>query len=180
MHTNVVIIATKCVACELVYIEAEKKETSKRTRGELGKLQGINMHKLGKNFVKEVTDVRWIGTDTKRTQQGDQLQFEGVVRELTSSKLKEAKAWADERLVKKMAEMAEAEDTDKLLLLSKELFPGHDEPLNGEAGWWYAPKERVSYRKCKKCRLAKLTDEYSYTARGVSIAECKSCEDENA
>ena len=99
----------KCVACELVYIEAEKKDTSKRKRGELGalKLQGINMHKLGMNFVKEVTDVSlgWSGTDTKRTQQGDQLQFQGVtvVRVLMSSKLKEAKAWADERLVKKMA-----------------------------------------------------------------------------
>jgi hypothetical protein len=99
----------KCVAYELVYIEAEKKDTSKRKRGELGalKLQGINMHKLGMNFVKEVTDVSlgWSGTDTKRTQQGDQLQFQGVtvVRVLMSSKLKEAKAWADERLVKKMA-----------------------------------------------------------------------------
>ena len=39
---------------------------------------------------------------------------------------------------------------------------------------------RRSYRKCKQCRLAKLTDEYSYTARGLSIAECKSCEDKNA
>jgi hypothetical protein len=76
-------------------------------------------------------------------------------------------------------EMAEADDTDKLLLLSKELFPGHDEPLNGEARWWYAPKERVSYRKCKQWRSAKLTDDYRYTTRGVSKAECKSCEDEN-
>jgi hypothetical protein len=105
------------------------------------------MHKLGMNFVKKVTDVRWSGTDTKRTQKGDQLQFQGVVRALTSSKLKKAETWTDERLVKKMAEMAETEGTDKLLLLSKELFPGHDEPLNGEAGWWYAPKKRVSYRK---------------------------------
>ena len=27
--------------------------------------------------------------------------------------------------------------TDQLLLLSKELFPGHDKPLNREAGWWH-------------------------------------------
>ena len=109
----------KCAACELVYIEAEKKDTSKRKRGEFGKLQGINMHKLGRNFVKEVTDVRWSGSDTKRTQQGDQLQFQGVVRALTSSALEEAETWTDERLVKRMAEMAETEGTDKLLLLRK-------------------------------------------------------------
>ena len=122
----------KCVASELVYIEAEKKDTSKRKRGEFGKLQGINMHELGRNFVKEVTDVRWSGTDTKRTQQGDQLQFQGVVRALTNSTMEEAETWTDKGLVRRMAEMAETEDTDKLLLLrkdSKELFPGHDEPL---------------------------------------------------
>jgi hypothetical protein len=118
----------KCAGCELVYIESEKKDTSKRKRGELGKLQDINMHKLGMNCIKEVTDVRWSGTDAKRTKQGDQLQFQGVVRALTSSMLKEAEAWADERLVRRMAGMAEAEHTDKLLLLSKEIFPGHDEP----------------------------------------------------
>ena len=78
------------------------------------------MHKLGMNFVKEVTDVRWSGTDANCTQQGDQLQFQGVVSALTSSVSKEAEAWADEKLVRKMAGMAEAEDTDKLLLLSKE------------------------------------------------------------
>ena len=61
----------KCVGCEVVYIEAEKKDTSKRKRGELGKLKGINMHKLVMNFMKEVMDVRWSGTDAKRTQQGD-------------------------------------------------------------------------------------------------------------
>ena len=92
----------------------------------------------------------------------------------------EAETWTDERLVRKMAEMAETEGTDKLLLLSKELFPGHDEPLNREAGWWYDPKERVSYRKCKQCQSAKLTEDYNDTTRGVSRAECKSCEDENA
>ena len=53
---------------------------------------------------------------------------------MTNSTLEEAETWTDERLVRRMAEMAETEDTDKLLLLRKELFPGHDEPLNGEAG----------------------------------------------
>ena len=124
------------------------------------------MHKLGRNFVKEVTDVRWSGTDTKRTQQGDQLQFQGVVRALTSSTLEVAETWTDERLVRKMAGMARTGGTDQLLLPSKELFPGHDEPLNGEAGWWYDPKERVSYRKCKHCHSAKLKEDYNFTKRG--------------
>ena len=91
-----------------------------------------------------------------------------------------AETWTDERLVRKMAGMARTGGTDQLLLLSKELFPGHDEPLNREVGWWYTPKERVSYRKCKHCQSAKLTEDYNFTTRGGSRAECKSCEDENA
>ena len=170
----------KCVACELVYIEAEKQDTSKRKRGKLGRQQGINMHKLGENFVKEVTDVRWSGTDTKRTQQGDQLQFQGVVKALPSKTLEAAAEWTEARLVKEMVKIAGTENADQLLLLSKELFPGHDEPLNGEAGWWYAPKEQVCYRKCKRCLSAKLTEDYNLTRTGQSRAECKSCEEETA
>ena len=93
------------------------------------------MHKLGENFVKEVTDVRWSGTDTKRTQQGDQLQFQGVVKALPSKTLEAAAEWTEAKLVKEMVKIAGTENADRLLLLSKELFPGHDEPLNGEAGW---------------------------------------------
>ena len=99
---------------------------------------------------------------------------------MPSSTLEAAEAWTEACLVREMVKIAGTENADQLILLSKELFPGHDEPLNGEAGWWYAPKEQVRYRKCKRCLSAKLTEDYNLTSKGESRAECKSCEGENA
>ena len=142
------------------------------------RVEVVNVHKLGENFIEDVSDVRWsLRPQSVDDKPGELLQFKANIR-----------GWKGEDRVARRKELLSLKtdigfrnallqaNTSDLLFLPQAMWPSM-QPTQGEKGWWYRVKDTVRFRKCQRCGTKKTQDEYHKESWSrFTPAMCKTCQ----
>ena len=140
----------------------------------------VNMHQLGRRFVKEVTDVRKDpSTGDERRGPGEELQFLATIRgwgDVESAQRREALMQMSTVGLRVALQREAGAD---IFLIPRKHFP-QETPEDHEGGWWYCVKGVARCRKCASCRIPKEQRAYGGTEwRQKRPTKCLQCEEKH-